>query len=289
MTGEELNKGPEAEAVVAVPVDGAVAVAEDNVNANANNVTVGVYQQAVLANQCQPVPEDQVTAAANANAMSPIADDANAVGAKAKRENQGERKDSAAWVYTHWEEIQGEGGPSGEGSKKKYRCIYCKNAKYRHNVTRMRNHLMNCSLAPDHVKEQAKKKLDTIDKRKKEKKEQKEAKGEAVGETKHGAAMAGEMSSKKRKVDAEAEGICREGANVVQAVDSLDLTNEFGRALSELKLGPEAVDTPKLQKFIKKLCPSYDYPSVENMNQVYKMLKLSTETFPTPTENHTSQ
>ena len=74
-----------------------------------------------------------------------------------------------------------------------------------------------------------------------------------------------------------------------QAVDSLDLTNEFGRALSELKLGPEAVDTPKLQKFIKKLCPSYDYPSVENMNQVYKMLKLSTETFPTPTENHASQ
>ena len=261
-------------------------MAEDNVNANANNVTVGVYQQAVLANECQPVPpEDQVTAAA-ANAMSPMAD-ANAVGAKAKRENQGERKDSAAWVYQHWEEIQGEGG--GEGAKKKYRCIYCKNAKYRHNVTRMRNHLMICSLAPDHVKEQAKKKVDTIDKRKKEKKEQKEAKGEAVGETKHGAAMAGELSSKKRKVDAEAEGICREGANAAQAVDSLDLTNEFGRALSELKLGPEAVDTPKLQKFIKKLCPSYDYPSVENMNQVYKMLKLSTETFPTPTENHTSQ
>ena len=62
MTGEELNKGPEAEAVVAVPVDGAVAVAEDNVNANANNVTVGVYQQAVLANQCQPAPMDQGTA-----------------------------------------------------------------------------------------------------------------------------------------------------------------------------------------------------------------------------------
>ena len=62
-----------------------------------------------------------------------------------------------------------------------------------------------------------------------------------------------------------------------------------GAPLSELKLGPEAVDTPKLQKFIKKLCPSYDYPSVENMNQVYKMLKLSTETFPTPTENHASQ
>ena len=227
----------------------------DNVNANANNVTVGVSQQAVLANQCQPVPpEDQVTAAANANAMSPMAD-ANAVGAKAKRQNQGKRKDSAAWVLTHWEEIQGEGGPSGEGAKKKYRCIYCKKAKYLLNVTRMRNHLMNCSLAPDHVKEQAKKKLDTIDERKKAKKEQKEATGEAVGETKHGAAMAGEMSSKKRKVDAEAEGICREGANVVQAVDSLDLTNEFGRALSELKLGPEAVDTPKLQKFIKKLCP----------------------------------
>ncbi len=66
-------------------------------------------------------------------------DAAAAAAAAAAAKKYSERKDSASWVYTHWEPCS----PEEDGPKRKYRCKYSDQI-YRHNVTRMRNHLLQC-------------------------------------------------------------------------------------------------------------------------------------------------
>ena len=185
----------------------------------------------------------------------------------------GERKDSASWVYEHWEPVD----ETEQGPKQKYKCKYCKNAQYRHNVTRMRNHLLTCSLAPPEAKEAAHQRSASIEKRKSEK-----AKTKGRGDDGDKA----EASSKKRKdVDAAAKGVFSEAKRI--SLDHLSLHKDFAGAINALKLGPEVVETDKLKTFIQRLCPEYNYPSLNEMNEAYKKL-AGDEAYPEDGVNNTA-
>ncbi len=98
-------------------------------------VVANVAEQAPARAPQVAVPEVPMTPPTNAG------QDPQAQGQTASAQKKySERKDSASWVYTHWEPCS----PEEDGPKRKYRCMYCKNAVYRHNVTRMRNHLLQC-------------------------------------------------------------------------------------------------------------------------------------------------
>ena len=171
-----------------------------------------------------------------------------------------ERKDSASWVYEHWEPVDGEDGP-----KRKFSCKYCKNAQYRHNVTRMRNHLLNCSLVPPQVKEVAGKRCEAITSRKALKEKEKKERG---GDE----ATSASPSSKKRKgMDAEARGLLAEA----KKIDMKEAHNKFGRALASLQLESNAVNDKKLEAFIQMICPQYEYPTEKQMKAVFVTLKLA--------------
>ncbi|QDZ20356.1 hypothetical protein HOP50_04g28720 [Chloropicon primus] len=211
----------------------------------------------------QPHPVDQV-------GMVPDTPECIKVKEPMKSVKYGERKDSASWVYDHWEPV--DDSPSDEKNpKRKFKCKYCKNAQYRHNVTRMRNHLLSCSLAPQEAKDIAGKRSHEIEERKNKK-----------AKTKRGDdGDKAEVSSKKNRFENEAKGICQEGKKIL---DHSELHSLFARAIAALKLGPDAVENDKLKKFIHQLCPDYEYPTEGEIGQKFKLLKLSTETF----ENHTS-
>eukprot|EP00212_Chloropicon_laureae_P003379 CAMPEP_0197486976 /NCGR_PEP_ID=MMETSP1311-20131121/1974_1 /TAXON_ID=464262 /ORGANISM="Genus nov. species nov., Strain RCC856" /LENGTH=217 /DNA_ID=CAMNT_0043030391 /DNA_START=112 /DNA_END=765 /DNA_ORIENTATION=+ len=184
-----------------------------------------------------------------------------AADAAAAQKKYSERKDSASWVYSHWEPCS----PEEDGPKRKYRCKYSDQI-YRHNVTRMRNHLLNCNSAPEEVRQKAQECCDQISERKTAKDKEKKSRGDE----------AGSPSSKKRKgFDAEARGLIADA----KKIDSKDANNKFGRALASLKLEPESVNNEKLKQFIKSIAPSYDYPDEAEMKTIWVTLKLTHETF----------
>jgi len=178
------------------------------------------------------------------------------------------RKDSASWVYKHW--VAGE----GEGNKQKWSCLYCKNAQYRHNVTRMRNHLITCSLTPPDVQQQAAQRCTIIAERKDSRTKDKKSKGDINnkndGETSNG---------NKRKLDEEAQNIV---LGKKQAMDG-DITHQldvlFCKAYSSLKWNPDCLKDRKLQKFLHTLNPQYKLPCENTLRSMQIQLRLTNETF----------
>jgi len=211
-----------------------------------------------------PAPGGDTAAAAAAAAAVTSDADADAAAAKKKHVKYIERKDSASWVYSHWEPCS----PEEDGAKRKYRCKYCLNAVYRHNVTRMRNHLLQCCLVTEEVKAKARECCDQISERKTAKDKEKKSRGDE--------ATSSSPNSKKRKgFDAEARGLIADA----KKIDSKDANNKFGRALASLKLEPESVNNEKLKQFVKSISPNYDYPDEAEMKTIWVTLKLTHETF----------
>mmetsp|Transcript_10949 Transcript_10949/g.27651 ORF Transcript_10949/g.27651 Transcript_10949/m.27651 type:complete len:232 (+) Transcript_10949:148-843(+) len=209
-----------------------------------------------------PAPGGDTSAAAAAAAVTSDAD-ADAAAAKKKHVKYIERKDSASWVYSHWEPCS----PEEDGPKRKYRCKYSDQI-YRHNVTRMRNHLLNCNSAPEEVRQKAQECCDQISERKTAKDKEKKSRGDE--------ATSSSPNSKKRKgFDAEARGLIADA----KKIDSKDANNKFGRALASLKLEPESVNNEKLKQFVKSISPNYDYPDEAEMKTIWVTLKLTHETF----------
>jgi hypothetical protein len=177
------------------------------------------------------------------------------------------RKDSATWVYDHWVAATS----SAEGSKQKFSCKYCKNAQYRHNVTRMRNHLINCCMAPEEAKETARLRCTVIAERKDTKKSEKKSKLERD----QGGDFPSGLGNKKRKtLDGTSK---KQGMDASVDNNKLDLL--FAKAYSSLKLAPECLDNPKLINFLEALNPQYRLPSLNTVRSHQIQLKLTTETF----------
>jgi len=172
------------------------------------------------------------------------------------------RKDSASWVYEHWIPATS----SAEGSKQKFSCKYCKNAQYRHNVTRMRNHLINCCMAPAEAKETAQLRCTVIAERKDNKKVEKNKKLEREQEVTSG--------MKKRKT---IDGLKKQGMDA--SVDNNKLDVLFAKAYSSLKLSQDCLSNPKLINFIAALNPQYRLPTISTVRNHQIQLKLTTETF----------
>merc|ERR1711933_183188 len=132
-------------------------------------------------------------------------------------------------------------------------------------VTRMRNHLLNCSLVPPQVKEVAGKRCEAITSRKALKEKEKKERG---GDE----ATSASPSSKKRKgMDAEARGLLAEA----KKIDMKEAHNKFGRALASLQLESSAVNDKKLEAFIQMICPQYEYP-IKNQTTKQKQKKKET-------------
>ena len=128
----------------------------------------------------------------------------------------------------------------------------------------MRNHLIQCSLTPQYIRDTARKSSEKIEERKSKKQKTKRADdGDKA-----------EVSSKKRSAEDAAKG---QDSNKKAAIDTTDLNNEFAKAICSMGLSPSAVENEKLKKFVNKLCPEYDYPSEADIDTCWKLLKLSCE------------
>ena len=153
------------------------------------------------------------------------------------------RRDSANWVYEHWITVTDE---QVDGGKKvvQYTCKYCNRAQYRHNVTRMRNHLINCEKAPEQAKQEAMKKQQSIADRK-----AKKANDPKAGKIEGKRGEAGPSSRKRKHMNGYVD-FSKEEAD-----------RAFSHMYYALKLKEEDLYSKELATFIKTLNPSYKIPS----------------------------